>query len=108
MLHRQFVIATATVDGEPVRLRHGSLVVAARAEAQQIDWEAVLHAADGTLIFEGRYPVELDCITGVELDGRLITTRFVGHMFYVRQVDDAIVLRGDGVLEGFDMTMLAG
>jgi len=108
MLHRQFVIATAIVDGAPVRLRHGSLVVAARAEAQQIDWEAVLHAADGTLIFEGRYPVDLECITGAELDGRLITARFDGHMFYVRQVEDAIVLRGDGPLGGFDLTMLAG
>ena len=108
MLHRRFVVAEATIDGNPMRLRHGSLVIAARAEAHHLDWEAMLQVLDPTPLDQGRYEVAMCCILDATPNGALNAAWLSGPMFVVRQVDDAIVLRGDGPVAGFDIAMLNG
>src|SRR5690606_9399403 len=43
MLHARLHVAQLEVGGEPIELRYGDLVVVARAESGQLDWEVVVH-----------------------------------------------------------------
>lgn len=108
MLHARLHIAQLEIGGEPVALRYGDLVVVARAESAQLDWEVVVHTTEPTGLENGHHDLSMTCIDGVEDSGALTTTALSGPAFLVRSVGSATVLRGSGHLDGFHMDRLVG
>lgn len=108
MLHRRYLISRFEVGGRDVPLRHGDVVVAARAESAQLDWEVIAHALSETAVARTTHDLTMDCVTGFDSDGTATVERLSGPAFLVRNVDRALVFRGAGPLEGVDLSSLHG
>jgi hypothetical protein len=108
MLHRRYLILRLDVGGQTVPLRHADLVVAARAESGQLDWEVVAHATDEMSVARKTHELRMDCVTGETDDGEPVVDRLSGPAFLVRNVERALVFRGDGPLDGVDVASLLG
>jgi len=108
MLHARFVIAGIAIGGEPTGIRHGGLVVVARAESAQMDWEVVIHTLDEPSVAIGTHQLDLDCVTGADVDGMVEIDRFTGPAVLVRTAGDAVVFRGTGPIDGIEIGMLRG
>ncbi len=108
MLHRRYLIHRLDVSGQSVPLRHGDLVVAARAESGQLDWEVVANAMSDTTVARRTHELRMDCVTGADDDGAPVVEQLSGPAFLVRNVDRALVFRGDGPLDGVDVSSLHG
>ena len=50
----------------------------------------------------------MDCVTGADDDGAPLVEQLSGPAFLVRHVDRALVFRGDGPLDGVDVSSLHG
>lgn len=108
MMHAQLTLATLRVAGRNLALRHADLVVVARAESAQLDWEVVAQTARIELVGRSTHRLELGAVTGVDQDGCLLITELSGAAFLVRSVEDSLVFRGTGDLAGFDVGSLRG
>ena len=109
MLHRRYVVERLTIGDLDVPLRHADVVVAARAESGRLDWEVVAHTVVPTEVARQLHDLTLSCVVGAdESDGRLELATFRGPAFLVRAVERALVFRGDGPLQGVDLTGLSG
>ncbi len=106
MLHAGLHLAQLHVEGAPLPLRHGDLVVVARAESAELDWEVVAHTIDVHHVARGHHELVMSCVHGVDDEGRLRFVELTGSAFLVRSVQTAVVFRGGGRLEGFDLQML--
>ena len=109
MLHRRFVIARLSIGDRDVPLRHGDVVVAARAETGVLDWEVVVHTMETTTVARQLHELTMSCVVDTrESDGTLELATLSGPAFLVRSVERALVFRGDGPLQGIDLTGLTG
>lgn len=104
MLHARFIIERLAVDGTDLPLRHGGLVVAARAESPQLDWEVVSRTLGPAALARGRHHLSMRCLDGDPESRRILE----GPAFLVRRVGDTLVFRGTGTLEGVDVAELSG
>jgi hypothetical protein len=50
----------------------------------------------------------MDCVTGATDDGTPVVEELRGTAFLVRNVERALVFRGDGPLDGVDVSSLLG
>lgn len=110
MRHVQLTIATISLGPRPLPLRHGTLQVVERAGGiadGSLDWEIVVHTIEREPVAHASHPFELDVITGVDDDGRLVTDRYRGNALLVRAIEHSLVFRGDGELHGFDAHLLS-
>jgi len=108
MLHANFHIHTLTLGPRPIPLRMATLLVVARAESAALDWEVVAHTVEREPVANAAHPLAMSCITGADGGGALEFTRYDGDAILVRAVDNALVFRGIGVLNGFDLATLRG
>jgi hypothetical protein len=108
MLHARLHLAQLDADGVPMPLRHADLVVVARAETAALDWEVVAHTIDPHVVAPGHHDLSMSCLHGVDDDGSLRVIDLAGSAFLVRSVDNAVVFRGSGPLDGFDLELLVG
>jgi hypothetical protein len=108
MLHRRYVIHRLEVGGRSIPLRHGDVVVAARAESGQLDWEVVAHALSHTTVPRQTHVLVMECLRVGTDDAELTVEHLSGTAFLVRNVDRALVFRGDGPLDGVDLSSLLG
>jgi hypothetical protein len=106
MLHRRYVLADLHVGDRRLTLRHGDVVIAARAESGSLDWEVVVHTLEPVDVARQVHELTLSCIVGADDDGSLLTETLTGPAFLVRAVDRALVFRGDGPLDGIDLAEL--
>jgi hypothetical protein len=96
--HLRFDIATLSVEQVPVTLKAAYLLVAEQEGVEALQWECLAYGLDDRPIPEGRYRVDITTLEGRVLGGPAVL---------VRSVSGAHVLRGDGLLEGFDPAELA-
>ena len=108
MLHRRYLIRRLGVGGRTIPLRHGDLVVAARAESGQLDWEVVAYAMSDTVVARRTHELGMECVIGTAEDGAPMVGQLTGTAFLVRNVQRALVFRGDGPLTGVDVSSLFG
>ena len=94
MRARRFALTELHIDGAPVVLRYGDLVVVAHDGATGFDWECVVTSADGRPLEQGAYRLDLVTLEEREFDGDAVL---------VRSVDGTHVLRGASELHGFDI-----
>lgn len=106
MLHARLAISRLRVDDHPLPLRHGDVVVAARAESGQLDWEAIVSTIEVHDLARSVHHLELICLPTATPEPR--TRGLSGSAFLVRSVETTLVFRGDSVLEGFDVGWLKG
>ena len=96
MRHRRYYIRSLSASGRAVPEVGGDLVVAARDETTDIDWE---------LIYRSRHPFRLEQAPyDLEMEGP--DGRFGGPAILVRSDGRSHVFRGVGRLEGFDPDVL--
>lgn len=105
MRHTLLVIHRLLVDGEDMALRHGTLVVVERDCADRLDWEVVADGVEEYAGGLGGHLIEMLCITGANDDGHLILAELSGRAVVVRFTERTVVLRGDGPLTGFDVSL---
>ena len=91
MRSKRFAVTGLRIDGGPVRLKYGDLVVVAHDEATVVDWECVATPVDGEPLEGGAYRLDVVTLEGRELSGDAVL---------VRSVDGTHVLRGAGPLHG--------
>ncbi len=108
MLHRRYVLSDLSIGDRRVALRHGDVVIAARAETGSLDWEVLVHTLDPIEVERQVHDLTLGCIVGADDDGTLLIETLTGPAFLVRSVERALVFRGDGPLDGIDLTALQG
>ncbi len=101
MVHR------CLIDGSELRVRHGTVVVASRGDHNDLDWEAVIDAADDPAVELGRNELQLTVIVGVDDAGSVELAELSGEAQVVRYVQSTVVWRGDGALTGFDRGRLS-
>jgi hypothetical protein len=89
--HRSFVVARMVLDGEPVSIHYGDLVVAAAEGTTSMDWELVVMATDRAPVPHGAHRLDMATAEGRELQGDAIV---------VRSVEGTHVFRGAGPLAG--------
>jgi len=106
MLHRRYVLSELAIGDRRVTLRHGDVVIAARAESGDLDWEVLVHTIEPVDVARKVHLLTLSCIVGANEDGALQTETMSGPAFLVRAVEHALVFRGDGPLDGIDLTGL--
>ncbi|MCB1283826.1 MAG: hypothetical protein M9952_03340 [Microthrixaceae bacterium] len=100
MRHAQFHIADIQLGTRSLPLRYGTLQVVDREGT--IDWELVLHTIDPEPVAQAIHLLAFRSITGVEESGALTLTPMQGEAALVRWVDNSLVFRGAGLLDGFD------
>ena len=113
MLHASLVIERLGISGRDLALEYGTVMVVARAEFSELDWEVLARTVETHPIARGTHDVTLACVDAVEdpdaAEGaRLVRRAMSGPAFLVRVVDRTLVLRGTGSLEGFDLGLLRG
>ena len=113
MLHASLVVERLRVGGRELAVDHATVVVVARAESAELDWEVVAHTSQVEPLARGTHDLDLRCVHPVIDDGdptsvHLEALALSGPAFLVRSVERALVLRGAGPLAGFDRGRLGG
>ena len=108
MLHAQLTLTSLRWNELDVAIRMATMVVAARAESPQLDWEIIVHGLGQAERWSKRGTVITECVVGVSEDASLELAAVTGDAFVVRQVDGVTVLRGEGTLDGFQTSWLQG
>ena len=72
MLHRRYVLADLHIGDRRVTLRHGDVVIAARAETGALDWEVLAHTVEPVEVARQVHDLTLSCIVGADDDGALL------------------------------------
>jgi hypothetical protein len=106
MLHATLHLAKLDADGVTIPLRHADLLVVARAESAELDWEVVAHSIDQHAVAPGHHDLAMTCIHPAGDGGSLEIVDLHGSAFLVRAVENALVFRGAGPIEGFDLELL--
>ena len=108
MLHATYQLHSFELGARQLPLRIATLTVVARAESAALDWEVVAHTIEREPVAQAPHQIAMWSINGVDDDGRLELERFEGEAILVRAVDTALVFRGVGPLDGFDVASLRG
>lgn len=97
MRHRRYYIQSLWTSGLPVPSRGGDLIIAAKEQTRDLDWELVHRSSENWPL--RKEPYDLDMV-GPE-------GRFTGPAILVRSDGRSHVFRGVGDLQGFDPEELA-
>ena len=123
MLHASLVVDRLVVGGRELAVDHATVVVVARAESAELDWEVVAHTSQVEPLARGPRQLRLSSVgtEAGEVDARgeasdldevrlvrLVARDLQGPAFLVRAVERAVVFRGTGPLDGFDLGRLRG
>jgi len=113
VLHTSLLVERLTLGDRDLPLDHASVVVVARAESTELDWEVVAHTREPEPVARGTHGVGLRCVIAVAeeenpTDLRLEAVDLRGPAFLVRSIERTLVLRGTGPLDGFDLGLLRG
>ena len=108
MLHATFTLARLAIGDRELPLVHADVVVVARAESSQLDWEIVARTVAVQAVAPTTHHLRLRAITGADALGALEMTDLDGSAFLVRAVEDSLVFRGTGTLGGIDIGDLRG
>lgn len=108
MLHATFTLARLAIGDRELPLVHADVVVVARAESSQLDWEIVARTVAVEDVAPTTHDLRLRAITGTDALGALEMTDLSGTAFLVRAVEESLVFRGAGALGGFDIGDLRG
>ena len=92
MRHRRYYIQTLTTSGRPVPSTGGDLIVAAKDQTVDLDWELIHRSSERHIIAQEPYDLEMSGPEGT----------FSGPAILVRSDGRSHVFRGVGRLEGFD------
>ena len=90
--HRRFYIQTLSTSGRAVPSTGGDLVVAAKTQTGDLDWELIHRSSERCVIRQEPYDLEMSGPEGT----------FSGPAILVRSDGRSHVFRGVGVLQGFD------
>jgi hypothetical protein len=93
MRHRRYYIQTLSTSGRAVPSTGGDLVVAAKEQTGDIDWELIHRSSERYVIKQEPYDLEM-----VGPDGT-----FSGPAILVRSDGRSHVFRGVGKLDGFSV-----
>ena len=107
MLHTSLTIERLVLESRDLPLRHATLMVVARAETPELDWEVVAHTIEPEPVAAGIYNLTLRCLDGLDDTGDLAFRQLAGSAFLVRSVERALVFRGSGMLDGFERSLLS-
>ena len=97
MRHRRYLIQSLWTSGLPVPTTGGDLLVAAKDQTDDLDWELVHRSSEDVPLRKEPYDLDM-----VGPDGR-----FAGPAILVRSDGRSHVFRGVGHLQGFDPDQLA-
>ena len=92
MRHRRYYIETLSTSGRPVPSTGGDLLIAAKDQTEDLDWELIHRSSQNWPL--RKEPYDLDMV-GPE-------GRFAGPAILVRSDGRSHVFRGVGSLDGFD------
>jgi len=92
MRHKTFRFAHLRLNGIPVAVHYGDLLVAQPESATSIDWEVVVTTEDDLTLEQAPYDVHLELAGGRQLWGQAVL---------VRSDRRAHVFRGGSDLQGF-------
>jgi hypothetical protein len=92
MRHRRYYIESLRTSGLTVPARGGDLLVAAKDETEDLDWELIYRSSEHYRLRQEPYDLEM-----VGPEGR-----FLGPAILVRSDGRSHVFRGVGTLDGFD------
>ena len=106
MRHARLVVHRLLVEGVEVPVRFATLMVVAREESDRPDWEVVAESTTEVSFDLRRHGLAITAVTGADDDGRLELSELAGDGAVVRFVDNTVVFRGDGPLDGLDEAWL--
>ena len=98
MRHKRFRFGHMRLNGIPVNVRYGDLLVAQNDCNEQIDWEVVVKTTDRLTLEPSAYDVHVETSEDRQLWGAGVLVRTEGR---------AHVFRGGGTLDGFDVRELS-
>lgn len=93
MLHKRIRFGHLRLNGVPVEVRYGDLLVAQDESAELMDWEVVVATTDRLELPMSAYDVHIETAELRQLWGPGLLVRSDGR---------AHVFRGGGTLDGFD------
>lgn len=96
MRHRRYYIETLITSGQPVPSTGGDLIVAAKDQTGDLDWELIHRSSEPYVIRQNPYDLEMSGPEGT----------FCGPAILVRSDGRTHVFRGVGQLDGFDPAQL--
>lgn len=99
MRHKRFRFSHFRLNGVPVEVRYGDLLVAQDEAAVAVDWEVVVTTSDELRLDPASYDVHVETAGHRQLWGPGLLVRSDGR---------AHVFRGGGELAGIDADELAG
>ena len=99
MRHKRIRIDHLRINGIPVDLRYGDLLVAQDDCAVDLDWEVVVSSREPLALEMSAYDVHMETFEARQLWGPGLLVRSDGR---------AHVFRGGGALDGFSPTELDG
>jgi hypothetical protein len=94
MLHRRYYIQSLRASGQAAPEVGGDLLVAAKEQSDDIDWELIFRSSEDWRLRPEPYDLEMEGPEG----------RFGGPAILVRSDGRSHVFRGVGALDGFDPT----
>lgn len=92
MRHRKFRFSHLRLNGVPVPVHYGDLLVAQSEVASSVDWEVVVSTIDELHLEPAPYDVHVETAEARQLWGQGLLVRSDGR---------AHVFRGGGALDGF-------
>ena len=98
MRHKRFRFGHMRLNGIPVNVRYGDLLVAQNDCNEQLDWEVVVKTTDRLTLEPSAYDVHVETSEDRQLWGAGVLVRTDGR---------AHVFRGGGTLDGFDVRELS-
>jgi len=106
MRHARLVVHRLVVEGVEVAVRFATLVVVARDGTERPDWEVVAESTSEVSFDMRRHRLVMTAITGADDEGGVELSELAGDAAVVRFVDNTVVFRGDGPLDGLDEAWL--
>ncbi|MGH1493088.1 MAG: hypothetical protein ACRBK7_27445 [Acidimicrobiales bacterium] len=97
MRHRRYYIESLWTSGLSVPSRGGDLIIAAKTQTADLDWELIHRSSKKWPLKKEPYDLDMEGPEG----------RFAGPAILVRSDGHSHVFRGVGNLEGFDPKQLA-
>ncbi len=93
------------IGDQAIEIVQGSLLVVERSASTEPEWELVVHTAAPHPVAPGTHLATMTCVDIVDPDSSEPTVclyRLAGSAFLVRNVNQTVVLRGDGRLTRLD------
>jgi hypothetical protein len=105
MLHTTLPLARLFIGQRELRLTHATLVVVARHENPDLDWEIVAHTVEVEPLARTVHELRFEAIVGLDGD-HLELVDLSGAALVTRTHENAVVLRGNGPIHGFNPGLL--